>query len=102
MSTQDNVHGEGNYEATRQYNAATKRFVESGKVDQAARAAAPRSPQEAQEMRQAEEAGLSRAKDGDKDKPGRPPIEEPGQDAPAIEDPLPEDSRDEQDNTTSR
>jgi hypothetical protein len=63
MGKKENVYGEGNYAATRQYNAATKKFVQSGRVDAAARAAAPRSPQEAQEMKQAEQAALLRAKD---------------------------------------
>lgn len=62
MGTKDNVHGEGNYEATRLYNAATKKFVESGKVDEAARDAAPRSPEEDRQMKQAEQAALLRAK----------------------------------------
>lgn len=55
--TKKNVHGEGNYEASKQYNAATKKFIESGRVDAAARAARPKTPQEAQEMLAAEEAG---------------------------------------------
>ncbi|MEO8755559.1 MAG: hypothetical protein ABI624_23085 [Casimicrobiaceae bacterium] len=63
MGKKENVYGEGNYEASRQYNAATKKFVQSGRVEAAARAAAPRSPQEAQEMKQAEQAALLRAKD---------------------------------------
>ena len=62
MSTKQNVYGEGNYEASRQYNEATKKFVESGRVDEAARAAAPKSPQEAADMKQAEQAALLRAK----------------------------------------
>jgi len=73
--TKDNVHGEGNYEASRQYNKATKEFVESGKVEEAARAAAPADAREAADMKAAEEAGLERAKDEDialksKDVPG--------------------------------
>jgi len=47
MANKRNEYGEGNYEATRQYNRATKRFVESGRVARAARDAAPRSPEEA-------------------------------------------------------
>jgi hypothetical protein len=62
MGTKQNVHGEGNYEASRQYSEATKKFVESGRVDEAARAAAPKSPQEAADMKQAEQAALLRAK----------------------------------------
>jgi len=60
--TPDKVHGEGNYEASRQYNQATKKFVESGRVEDAARDAAPRSPEEARAMREAEQAALLRAK----------------------------------------
>ena len=62
MASKRNEYGEGNYEATRQYNRATKRFVESGRVERAARDAAPRSPEEAAEMRRAEQAALLRAK----------------------------------------
>jgi hypothetical protein len=57
-----NVYGEGNYEATRDYNSRTKKFIESGRVDAAAKAAAPGSPAEAQDMQRAEEAALLRAK----------------------------------------
>ena len=63
MGTKSNEYGEGNYEATRQYNAATKKFIEAGKVDEAARNAAPRSEEESTQMKQAEEAALLRAKD---------------------------------------
>ena len=83
MSTKDNVHGEGNYEATRQYNEATKKFVESGKVDKAARDAAPRDAGEAAEMKQAEQAALLRAKDS-------PPVKEPTRE-PAVKEPPPQD-----------
>ena len=62
MASKRNEYGEGNYEATRQYNRATKKFVESGRVERAARDAAPRSPEEATEMKRAEQAALLRAK----------------------------------------
>jgi len=62
MAGKRNEYGEGNYEATRQYNRATKKFVESGRVEQAARDAAPRSREEATEMKRAEQAALLRAK----------------------------------------
>lgn len=79
MATKQNVYGEGNYQATRDYNDATKKFIESGKVDEAARDAAPDSPQEAAEMKQAEQAALLRAK-------GSPaPIKEPPPADPALE-----------------
>lgn len=79
MQTKDKVHGEGNYEATRRYNEATKRFVESGKVDQAARDAAPRNAEEAAQMKRAEQAALLRAKES-------PPMKEPSGKA-AVDDP---------------
>ena len=60
-----NVYGEGNYEASRDYNSRTKKFVASGRVDAAAKAAAPSSPGEAQDMKNAEEAALLRGKGDD-------------------------------------
>ena len=63
MSGKKNVYGEGNYEASRQYNAATKEFVKKADIEQAARDAAPRSPEEAKEMLAAEQEGLRHAKD---------------------------------------
>ena len=62
MNPKDKQHGEGNYEATRQYNEATKKFVESGKVEEAAEKAKPRNQQEAKEIQDAERAGKSKAK----------------------------------------
>ena len=59
------VEGEGSYEGTRRYNAATRRFVESGRVDDAARRAAPRDADEAKSMKRAEWAGAARAKGED-------------------------------------
>lgn len=67
MQKQDKEHGEGNYKASRDYNEATKEFVESGKVDEAARKAAPQSPQEEREMRAAERLGKKRSKGEDAD-----------------------------------
>jgi len=65
MGKQDNVHGEGNYEASRQYNEATRKFVASGKVDKAAHDAAPSSDAEALQLAAAEAEGRSRAKEED-------------------------------------
>ncbi len=62
MTTRRRVHGEGNYEATHRYHAATRRFIEAGRVGAAAKAAAPTTPREADELRQAERAALLRAK----------------------------------------
>jgi hypothetical protein len=64
MSDKQKVYGEGNHEGTRQYNsAATGKFVRSGRVDEAARAAAPHSAREAKHMRGSEQAALLCAKD---------------------------------------
>ena len=79
MSTTPNktgeVQGEGDYEAGRRYDKAAKEFAESGKVEPAARDAAPDSPAEDEAMKKAEEIGKSRAKGEDpllnqKRKPG--------------------------------
>jgi hypothetical protein len=59
------VQGEGDYEAGRHYDEKTREFVKSGKVDDAARNAHPKSPREQQEMDKAEEVGKSRSKGED-------------------------------------
>lgn len=58
-------YGEGNYTASRRYNESTKRFVESGQVDEAATSAAPQNDAEARELERAEQAGRERAKEED-------------------------------------
>ncbi len=58
------VHGEGNYEATRDYNKRTKEYLQSADVIDDAKKAAPRSEEEAREMAQAEAAGKRHAKGG--------------------------------------
>ena len=62
MKPEDKEHGEGNYKATRDYNDATKKFIDSGKVDEAAEKAKPKNQQEAREMQDAEQAGKSHSK----------------------------------------
>jgi hypothetical protein len=79
----DKVHGEGNYAASKQYDDATKKFVQSGRVDDAAKAAAPRSPAEAQDMERAEQAGKRRAKEEDPELEG-----EDGDDVESIDEDL--------------
>ena len=59
------LQGEGNYDATRRYDKAAHEFAQSGKVEDAARAARPTSPQEAEEMNRAERAGKSHSKGED-------------------------------------
>jgi hypothetical protein len=62
---QQNVYGEGNYQASRDYNERTKRFIESGQVDEAAHAAEPGSEAEAIQMAAAEAEGKRHAKEED-------------------------------------
>jgi hypothetical protein len=59
MSTGKDLQGEGNYEASRRYRERTEQFIESGRVEEAAKKAAPRSDEEAQELDRAEELGQS-------------------------------------------
>lgn len=75
MNRKDGVEGEGSYTGSKDYNERTKKFVQSGKVEQAARDAEPNNEQEAAEMKKAERAGRSHAKDEDPAlrKPGRQP-----------------------------
>lgn len=61
----DQNQGEGNRDAARRYNEAGKAFAESGRVERAAHDANPKNEQEARELRQAEEAGRSHAKEED-------------------------------------
>ena len=60
-----NVYGEGNYAASKQYNDATRDFAQSGRVDEAARNAAPQSDAEALQMQAAEAEGKRHAKGED-------------------------------------
>ncbi len=69
MSEQEN-QGEGNRDAARRYDEAQKDFVDAGKVDDAAKRAAPQSEQEAEEMKRAEKEGKSHAKGEDPTVPG--------------------------------
>jgi len=62
---QDKVHGEGNYKAAREFDAAEAAFVKSGRVDKAARDAAPKSPAEEADLARAEQAARERARDED-------------------------------------
>lgn len=62
MTQKDKEHGEGNYKASREYNDATRKFVEAGKVDQAAAKAKPKNEREARELKEAEDIGKSHAK----------------------------------------
>ena len=61
----DKVEGEGSYSGSKDYNERTKKFVDSGKVDDAARAAKPQSEEEAHQMHKAERIGKQHAKGED-------------------------------------
>jgi len=58
----DAVEGEGNYTAARRHRQSVEQFVDDGKVEPAARDAAPDSAAEAEQLRSAEEAGRAHAK----------------------------------------
>ena len=60
------VQGEGDYEANRRYVESVKEFVQSGKVDEAARKAVPESPAEERQMQSAERTGKSHSKGEDR------------------------------------
>ncbi len=65
MERKDKVEGEGSYTGSKDYNERTKKFVDSGKVEQAAKGAKPKSEQEAHEMQKAERMGKQRARGED-------------------------------------
>jgi hypothetical protein len=58
----DKVEGEGSYSGSKEYNERTKKFVDSGKVDEAAREAEPKSEEERHAMQKAERLGKQKAK----------------------------------------
>lgn len=58
----NDMQGEGNYTAAKEYDDATQAFIKSGKVNDAARNAAPKNATEAREMQEAEEKGRAHAK----------------------------------------
>ena len=62
MKSKDKVEGEGSYSGSKDYNERTKKFIDSGKVDEAANDAEPKSQQEAHEMQKAERIGKQKAK----------------------------------------
>ena len=55
------LQGEGNYTAARRHRESVKKFVGAGHVEEAARDAAPQTPQEADELKAAEAEGGSNA-----------------------------------------
>jgi hypothetical protein len=65
MERKDKVEGEGSYAGSKDYNQRTKKFVDSGKVEEAAKDAKPKSEQEAREMEKAERIGKQHVKEED-------------------------------------
>jgi hypothetical protein len=59
------VQGEGDYVSAKKFDDAETAFVKSGRVEQAARDAKPKSKAEADEMAKAEEIGKSRSRGED-------------------------------------
>ncbi len=62
MADKSKMQGEGDRESAKRYNEDTQDFVESGKVDDAAKKA---GEGDKDEMERAEKAGKDRAKDED-------------------------------------
>lgn len=65
MERKDKVEGEGSYSGSKDYNERTRKFMEQGKVDEAARRAAPQGEEDRQAMQKAERLGKQRAKGED-------------------------------------
>lgn len=59
------VEGEGSYKGSKDYNERTRKFVESGKVEDAARDAEPKNSEEKHAMQKAERLGKEKAKGED-------------------------------------
>ena len=57
--------GEGSYAGTKDYNERTKKFMDEGKVQDAAQRAAPQSEEEAHRIQKAEREAKKRAKGED-------------------------------------
>ena len=65
-NSHDKVEGEGSYSGAKDYNERTKKFIDAGKVDEAAQKAKPQSEEEAHQMHKAERIGKQHAKGEDR------------------------------------
>jgi hypothetical protein len=65
QESKDRVEGEGSYSGSKDYNERTKKFIDSGKVDEAARNAKPQSEEEAHQLHKAERVGKQHARGED-------------------------------------
>ena len=61
----DKVEGEGSYSGTKDYNERTRKFMDQGKVKDAARKAQPKNEGEKNAMQKAERIGKQHAKGED-------------------------------------
>ena len=89
--SESRVQGEGDYRSAEKYNQSAHEFAESGKVEQAARDAAPRNNVEKNEMSKAEAEGRAHAKGTTAGTGGKQP--KPAKQAPStdpLEKPVPE------------
>ena len=60
---QSKVQGEGDYESARRFREDEERFLKNADVPELAKRAAPRSKEEAEELKKAEEVGRSHRAD---------------------------------------
>lgn len=82
-TSKSSIQGEGDYDSAKKYDEQARAFAESGKVEQAAKAAAPRNAQEQEEMRRAEREGRSHAKgDPEGERGAEPSRPKPAKEAP--------------------
>ena len=81
-TSKSRIQGEGDYASAKKYNEHAREFAQSGKVEQAAREAAPRNPQEKEDMRKAEAEGRSHAKGKVEQDKGSPDPTKPAKEAP--------------------
>ncbi len=74
----DEVKGEGDYKAAREFDEAERKFVQSGKLDEAVSSAPPTSEAEKTDMEEAEKRARRRAKEEDPALLKRPQTKPPG------------------------
>ena len=65
MADKQKVEGEGSYSGTKDYNERVRKFIDSGKVKDAARKAQPKNEEEKHAMQKAERIGREHAKEED-------------------------------------
>ena len=58
----EGVQGEGDYESARRYDHHLKKYLDQADVERAARNAAPRTEEEAEDLEAAEDEGRSHAR----------------------------------------